>query len=210
MKDIPVFTTDNGVASLILKEIPVRALAYVKLVASQNPEALLGECVDFCRACGAEAVYASGDPCLTAFPLVTVLVEMCACGLEPTDAAVFPVTEQTIGKWRQIYNERMADVPNAAYMTTQDEKKFLEDGNCYFVHRGGKLLGIGKAGGDTIELVATAQPGAGRDVTLAMASVLPEDRVRLTVARENERAIRLYERLGFRAVSELSRWYKIF
>jgi GNAT superfamily N-acetyltransferase len=210
MKDIPMFTTDNGVASLVLKEIPVRSVAYVKLITSQNPEALLGECVDFCRACGAEAVFASGDPCLAAFPLVAVLIEMTASGLAQTDAAVFPVTEETVGRWRQIYNERMANVPNAAYMTAQDEKRFLGDGDCYFVHKAGTLLGIGKASGDTIELVAGVQPGAGQDVTLALASVLTEERVRLTVARENKRAVRLYERLGFSAVQEVSRWYKIF
>lgn len=209
MKDIPVFTTDNGVASLVLKEIPVRAVAYVKLVASQSPEALVEECVEFCRACGAETVYASGHPCLAEYPLQAVLVQMRASGLEQTDAAVFPVTEETAGRWRDIYNDRMSGVPNAAYMTKQDEKKFLKDGDCYFVHRDGRLLGIGKAGGDTVELVASVQPGAGRDVVLAMASVLTENSVKLTVARENERAVRLYEKLGFVAVGEVSRWYKI-
>ena len=31
MKDIPVFTTDFGVASLILKEIPYRGEAYIRI-----------------------------------------------------------------------------------------------------------------------------------------------------------------------------------
>ena len=31
MKDFPVFTTENGVASLILKEIPYRGEAYIHL-----------------------------------------------------------------------------------------------------------------------------------------------------------------------------------
>jgi len=211
MRDIPVFTTDHGVASLTLKEIPVRGIAYVKLLSSLEPEELLKECVEFCRACGAERIYASGDPCLENYPLVTVLVEMgCAPEeLEETDAAVFPVTEETVGQWCAICNVRMAEIPNAAYLMRQDEKKLLQDGDCYFVHRDGQLLGIGKASGDRIDLIASIRPGAGRDVVLAMAALLCGDSVKLTVAQENLRAVRLYRRLGFVVVGEVSRWYKI-
>ena len=62
MKDFPLFTTENGVASLILKEIPYRSEAYIVLRDARSAEALLRECADFCRACGAEKVYASGHP----------------------------------------------------------------------------------------------------------------------------------------------------
>ena len=41
MKDFPLFTTENGVASLILKEIPYRSEAYIILRDTQSPEALL-------------------------------------------------------------------------------------------------------------------------------------------------------------------------
>ena len=56
MKDFPVFTTENGVASLILKEIPYRGEAYIHLRDSQNPKTLLEECVSFCAACGADKI----------------------------------------------------------------------------------------------------------------------------------------------------------
>ena len=59
MKDFPVFTTENGAASLVLKEIPYKKEAYITLRASQAPQALLEECVSFCRACGAEKIYAT-------------------------------------------------------------------------------------------------------------------------------------------------------
>ena len=59
MKDFPVFTTENGVASLVLKEIPYRRCAYIILRDSLEPEALLAECISFCRACGAERVFAA-------------------------------------------------------------------------------------------------------------------------------------------------------
>lgn len=209
MKDIPAFTTENGVASLIMKQIPMQSIAYVKVLSSQCPELLLQECVEFCRACGAEKVYATGDCCLARFPPVSILVEMRCAEPEQTDASVFPVTEETVGRWRSIYNEKMANVPNAAAKTSADEKQILRDGDCYFVHADGQILGIGKASGDTIHVVASVKPGAGRDVVLAMASLLTEDCVRLIVARENVKAVNLYERLGFVVTGEVSRWYQI-
>ena len=53
MKDMPVFTTENGAASLILREIPYQQTAYVVLRDTLDPLALAGECADFCRVCGA-------------------------------------------------------------------------------------------------------------------------------------------------------------
>lgn len=211
MKDIPMFTTENGAASLVLREIPVRATAYVTIQASHSPQALIAECVDFCRVCGAQTVYASGDGCDGVYPVYTILVEMCreTENLRQTDAALFPVTEQTVARWREICNKRMEQVPNAAYLTAWDERSVLEDGDAYFVHRGGELLGVGKASGETVELVASVKPGTGEDVMLALLSALSGQTARVVVAQENSRAISLYQKLGFTAVREVSRWYKI-
>ena len=57
MKDFPMFTTQYGVASLVLREIPTRGEAYITVRSSQDTEKLLEECVSFCRACGAEKIY---------------------------------------------------------------------------------------------------------------------------------------------------------
>ena len=53
------------------------------------------------------------------------------------------------------------------------------------------------------------QPGAGADVVRALAHGLSEDTVTIEVASTNEKALKLYERLGFVPVAELSRWYEI-
>ena len=211
MKDMPMFTTEYGVASLFLREIPFRGRAHIKIQSSLDPEKLLEECIGFCKACGAEWIDAAGHEYLEKYPLITALWAMqCPrASIPDTDACLFPMTEDTMQKWLDICNERMADVPNAACMTKQDEKKFLADGDCYFVHRDGKLLGIGKASEDTLHMIASVQRGSGRDVVLAMASLLTGDLIKLTVAKENSRAVALYESLGFIAVREVSRWYKI-
>lgn len=211
MKDIPVFSTEHGVASLALREISARGVAYVKLQASAEPERFLRECVDFCRACGAEVIFASGNECPPTYPCAATLVQMQRPieGIEEVDVSVFPVTEETVSRWREFYNERMADVPNASYMTAMDEKKYLADGDCYYIHRDGQLLGIGKASGDTIHALASVKPGAGESVLLALMSVLTGNTVKLTVANENTKAVALYERMGFVSVREEARWYRI-
>lgn len=211
MRDFPVFTTEYGVASLFLREIPYRGRAHIKLQSTQEPDKLLEECIAFCRMCGAEWIDAAGHEYLKKYPLITAIVAM-QCDRQDigqSDACLFPVTEQTLQRWLDIYNERMADIPNAAYMDSRDGRKLLEDGDGYFVHRDGQLLGIGKAKDDFIDTVISVQPGAGQTVVQALCSALQSDRVRLWVASANTRAVRLYERMGFLTVGQISHWYRV-
>ena len=211
MRDIPMFTTEYGIASLALGQVPYTATAYIRLQATEEPEKLLQECVGFCRACGAEIFYATGDPWLEQLPLHTTVVEMrcSAASLPQTEACLFPVVPETLETWRNIYNDKMKAVPNAAYLSQRDAKKLPEEGSCYFVHKDGLLLGIGKAAQGKIDAVAAVQKGAGRDVVLALCSLFPEETISLEVASTNEKAVRLYESLGFIPVVETSRWYRV-
>lgn len=210
MRDFPIFTTQYGVASLVLKEIPYRGIAYIKLLDSLEPEKLLEECMDFCRAVGARRIYAAGHPCLEAYPLHTAIVMMEGTVMPQTDAVCVPVTAQSLERWQQIYNQKMEGVPNASYMDSRDTRQLLDDGSGYFIFRSEALLGIGKAAGDTIEAVASVLTGAGKDIVAALWNMLNCTPVRLQVATENARAVRLYERLGFEKKEEISRWYQIF
>lgn len=211
MKDIPIFNTEYGVASLVLKEIPYQETAYIIIRDSLEPEKLLGECVGFCRACGAEKIYATGHTILGNRPLLTAIWEMRrdTAGIPDTDAAIWPVQEQTLGQWRQIYNQKVVSVPNGAWMTEADGKQMLQKGDGYFVHRGDELLGIGRASGEMIDWVASVKPVAGRDVVCALSHALTGDVAVLTVASGNNKAVRLYESLGFIRSKEISRWYYV-
>lgn len=211
MKDFPVFTTEYGVASLTLRDIPYLQNAYIVIQDSLEPEKLLAECVSFCRACGAERIYAKEHKILEGCPLHTVLYEMrCdASSLADTEAALWPVQEQTLEQWRMLYNEKVRYVPNGAWMTIRDAQKMLEKGEGYFIHRDRTLLGIGKLGGNCIDWVASVLPGAGRDVVTALARGTMSDTVSLIVASSNEKALRLYEELGFIKTREISRWYRV-
>ena len=56
MKDFPMFTTEFGIASLILREIPYRGEAFILIQDTQQPEELLAVCISFCQICGAEKI----------------------------------------------------------------------------------------------------------------------------------------------------------
>lgn len=211
MKDFPVFSTQYGVASLTLKQIPYTGRAYITIQDSADPDALLKHCCDFCQAVGAETVFASGHSCLESYPLHTKIVLM-RCQrelLEDTDAALFPVQKKTLEQFRGIYNGAMKDIANAAYMTAADSEKVLTEGNGYFIHRDHELLGIGIAGGERINAIVSLVSGCGRDVLLALNRALSGDCAEVEVATANIRAVRFYEKLGFVRCREISRWYKI-
>lgn len=212
MRDFPVFDTQNGVGSLILKEIPYRGVAYIQIQSASDPEAFLAECVDFCKLAGAQQILAAGHDCLTRYPEHTQIWEMriCAESLPDTDASVFPVTEKTAARWQELYNEKMKNIPNSAYMTNRDMQKLLAEGGGYFVHRNEKLLGLGKASGDRIDAVISMEKGAGKTVVAALSHGLTADVITLQVASANEKAVRLYDRMGFIKGKIVSTWYRVF
>lgn len=211
MKDFPVFPTSHGAASLTLKEIPYRREAYIKIQSTQEPELLLEECIGFCTACGAERIYASGHDFLEQFPLHTSVYQMKGCLFlsEEEIPSMFPVTEATVSKWREIYNDKMQRVDNASTLEARDESEILRSGGAYFVHRSGELLGIGWLVEDKLAALAAVKPGSGEMVCKAMQSLIPQQTITLEVASTNQKAIRLYERLGFLKTEELSRWYRV-
>ena len=214
MKDIPMFTTEFGVASLSLSEVPYRKEAYIRVrsVSDGKLTDLLTECIGFCRAVGAETVYASESDELTGYPLKTAVLEMQGDALVDWQKVehIFPVTEQTVSRWREITNSRMADVDCAMTLTAMDEKRIISSGGAYFIHHDGELLGTGWMEDEKLLMLCGVKPGVGERILHTLMSLSEGGRIRLEVASTNERAIRLYEKCGFLKVSELNRWYRVF
>ena len=94
-------------------------------------------------------------------------------------------------------------------MTGRDEKTILESGGAYFVHDNGNLLGIGWLEDTKLLAVASVVPGAGQRVVRTLMTLVEGADMTLEVASTNERAIRLYEKLGFFKTAERSRWYRV-
>jgi len=211
MRDFPLFPTEYGIASLILREIPYRGEAFVIIQDTRQPEELLRECISFCRACGAEKIYAKGHDILETYPLHCVVYEM--RGAVQVDESkvenLWPVTEETIGQWRAFLNEKLRPLDNSGTLVKKGEQEILESGGAYFVHHQGELLGAGWLVGNELRLVAAAKPGAGDRVCHTLFSLIPDGEVRLDVVSTNSRAIHLYEKLGLLVTAEISRWYEV-
>jgi len=210
VQDIPLFNTENGIASLRLKEIPFFQTAYITIQSTLEERKLLDDCVGLCKAAGAERIYATclkkaeyGDP------INIIRMARDLSSQEETDAMLFPVQQETLPLWREIYNQKMRSVTGAAYMNDAMARQLLAEKSGYFVHRNRELIGIGTACDDKITVVASVQKGAGKDVVNALLSALTNDRAIIEVAADNLKAIELYSSLGFVATGIVTSWYKI-
>ena len=209
MKNLPVFTTENGVSSLTLQQIPYRGTAYIQ-VQSAEPDGLqahIRECAEFCRMAGAERIYVSGSG---KEPDVKILELRGVPNLDFDKVQnIFPVTEQTVSAWRNIVNERLKGVDLAGYLEARDEAEILQSGGAYFVHSSGELLGVGWLQEGTLKILAGVRPGAGEQVAQTILSVTPGESIRIEVASTNGKALHLYEKLGFLPVAVLEEWSQI-
>lgn len=209
MKDIGLFPTEYGVASLILREIPYRREAYIRVqsVLDGGLTSLLKECAGFCRACGAKKILWTGVETEDEPAMVVLKMQGLARVNGELVEQLFPVTEKTASRWRQIYNEKMRSVPQAMTLSFTDERELTEAGGAYFIHHDGELLGIGWLDGTHLLAIASCQPGAGERVVHTLMSLIEGRNMTLEVANRNQKAISLYERLGFVATGIISKWY---
>ena len=210
MRDFPMFTMEYGVASLILREVPYREEAYIIIQSTEQPEELLKECVSFCRAVGAEKIYARGHEIVESYPLHCAVYEM--RGSIPVDECkvenLWPVTKENIGSWRDFLNGKLRHIDNAGTLEQKGEQEILDLGGAYFVHRAGELLGAGWLVDDELKLIA-AEKGMGERVLHSLLSVTEPEQIWLHVVSTNGRAIRFYEKMGMIKTAELRRWYRV-
>jgi len=213
MRDFPIFETEYGVSSLALREIPYRNEAYIHIRAVQEGKEAehLRECISFCRMAGAERIFAAGSG-LETYPVYTAVLEMRgSVRFEPEMVEnLFPVTEATVSRWREIHNRAMAGVDNGGTLEKRDEDEILKSGGAYFIHKNGGILGIGWIADNRLLAVAAVERGAGERIMHTLMSIIREEAMTLEVASTNHRALRLYERLGFAATGERIRWHWVW
>lgn len=210
MKDIPVFTTENGAAALSLQQIPYSGIAHITIHSTEAFPMFLQECVEFCRAVGAKKILACGHKALAPYPVYTQILsmQMQVTG-DIADACLFPVTESSLEEWMRIYNDAMRGVPNAAILSKKMANDLLARKVAYYVHENGDLLGIGAVEDDTVLAVASCVKGAGERIMMALCSAVNGDTVRVEVAENNIPAMRLYQRMGFVPTGILKIWYDV-
>ena len=196
MKDIPVFSCPDGIATLILREVPFRGEGYILVRGVFGTlEGLLAECAGFCRAAGAERLFAAGEADFSGYPAAIRILGRSAprASLLPAPEAVrlMPVTEETAAVW------------------AAEERALAAGGEALWIWDGAERIGLGRVRGSELLAVAALLPGAGERCVRALAARCTGPEVRLTCAEENGRAMRLYDRLGFSRGAEERVWFSI-
>ena len=214
MKDIPVFTAANGIATLVLKEIPHCGRAYVLIRAVwTDAAALLEECRGFCRACGAEEIYASWDTEeLPAAPAYDLLEMTCRKADLPQPTAPVQLVElcpENGPQYLEIYNRCFHNLPGAATYGNQDLQRLYGEELAYLAVVDNQFAGVAEISKDTLEGIGVLPEhrGLGYNLALAVLDRIPSVNLHLKVANTNERALALYTRLGFRVQAVVRRWY---
>ena len=211
MRDIPLFTTENGVSSLLLKKIPYTKEAFVHIRDSQSCMELIKECKDICRMAGAEEIYATGHDGLTIYPehCAVIRYKAMADSFPETEAIAAPISLEQMPWWRQVYNQKMAHVPTAAILSEAEVEKLIAESKAYCIYKACSAVGIGVAYDGEVQAVASIAPGGGWDCVIALSKCLNCSEISLSVASTNLKAIDLYNRLGFMKMETEALWYKI-
>ena len=200
MKDFPLFPCSNGMASLILCEIPHRGDAYIFIRSLHGSlTGLLQECGNFCRTAGAENIYVCGECDLSHLPVYAHLTERSLPKSQlPQSSARAELTEAP--QWAELYNRR--------FRTVQSAKTYLRTPrNAYFIYDGEERIGLGQLIDDELAAVASLQKGRGRDCVCALSREIRQEQIKLLCAEENLPATKLYDSMGFSRDRILRIWY---
>lgn len=219
MNNIPVFTSQGGTATLILREIPVSQRAYILLrtVLPGMAENLVAECASFCKMCGAEQIFASwadGDlPFLSpAYDIYLLHVSKSALP-EGKPVQLVPMTPENDAIYQRIYNRCFSHVSHAAsYDRGQIARIYREHQRAFLaLDEKDRPYGIGELHGDELAAIAVLpnHRGTGTDLAISLLQLCPGEDLKVTVASDNEAAMHLYEKLGFHLSGVDSKWFRV-
>ena len=213
MKDIPVFTGAHGVATLVLRQIPWSGTAYVLVRAIwDDAKGFLEECLGFCRACGAQKVYATNGmeelPLPHAYDMCTFSMEKTALPKGETLEAEL-LTGENQKDFLSVYDTCFRTLPNAAAYEEKTLHTMIQEQTAFLYRRCGvpaAIAQISKQGLETIG-VLPAFRGLGYPLALTVLPMVPNLTLHLKTISVNHSALELYRRLGFKPAGTESRWW---
>ena len=206
MKDIPIFTGENGVATLILREIPHQQRAYVMLRTVWRLQPFLAECRDFCRMAGAESVYVTGQEDLSNLPFVHAM-ERWTCRradlpplAEPVELT--PLDDGNRETFRTIYNRLFAQIPNAATCTPQEVERIQREERAALAVVDGQAAGLAQWTDGRLEAIGVEPEfrGLGYRLALTVLHRMTTETVELQVSSANQRAVGAVPAIGLHKV----------
>ena len=219
MNNIPLFPSQGGTATLILREIPHKKTAYIILqsVVEQKLSTMIRECAAFCRGCGAEICFVSAADHDLAIPLkksheirrmAADKSQLPSC---ETPFRLVPITPDNDSIYQRIYNLCFTEVSNSLTYDRAQIKRIYDSG-----HRGFLALteedvpcGMGELHGNELAAVALLPQyrGRGKDLTLSLLALCEGPEITLTVSTDNTAALKVYTALGFVDSGLESAWH---
>ena len=217
MKNIPLFTSSYGLATLILREIAWNGRAYVLVRSVWNDRAaeLLDECRQFCRAVGAEEIYACWDteelPADHAYDMIDMTCLKADLPAPRKPVELEQVTPDTAEAYLRIYNQCFRDVPSAASYDRNSLQPLYGEDLAWLAKADGQYAAVTEISKEGLEGIAVLPEfrGLGYDLAATVMQMVPSLTVKLKVASTNARARALYTRLGFTEAGISRRWYQI-
>lgn len=218
MNNIPVFMSQGGTATLILREIPYKQTAYVLLqtVIPENLPQMVAECAAFCRECGAkQCALSSRDDAISLGPepdyaIYQMQAEKAALPAFVSPFTLTPLAPDNEDLYISLYNRCFREVTNAVtYDRSHIQRIYREQQQAFLALLDGVPCGMGELHGNELAAVGLLPEyrGQGRELALALLEKCPGPELTLTVASDNPRAMALYEKLGFRISGTESKWY---
>lgn len=217
MKDIPIFTGQFGIATLILREIPHQGGAYVMVRSAKEGhlQAFLEECRTFCVLAGAQWVLATADEPLDFLPHVHDMLELrCPRSqlpppVKPVDTV--PLTAENGEEFLRCHRQLFRTIPNAATYTQADLQRILEQDQACLAMVRGQTAGIAQWNDGELCAIGVLPEyrGLGHRLALTVFQRMTAETVTLRVSSSNAPALRLYQKLGFDRSRVLSRWYAL-
>ena len=216
MKNIPVFMSPAGTATLILQEIPRSGRAFILLqtIVPEGLQQLTADAKKFCQDCGAKEIFISNAreklPFSPAYDILilTVQKDSLPAGRPVT---LQPLSQENAELYISIYNRCFEGISHAvSYDRSQIRRIKAQDQQAFIAcSADGSPAGIGELHGNELAAVAVLPEyrGMGKALTLSLLALCPGPEIILTVASDNQRALGLYEKLEFHVKEIESRWY---
>lgn len=217
MNNIPVYLSQWGTATLILREIPYKKVAYILLRTVTELEPLVQDCAAFCRECGAADCFVAATdsaPPLPGTPDYTLLCMTAEKAALPPLEQPFhlePLRPDNEDLYISLYNRCFQAVSNAAtYDRKEVQRVYRERQQGFLAYLEGTPCGMGELHGNELAAVGLLPEyrGMGKALTRALLDRCPGPELRLTVVSNNARALALYKKLGFQVDSVVSQWYR--
>ena len=218
MNNIPLFLGQSGTATLILREIPVSGRAYI-LLRTVQPGCLcqlLAECRDFCVQWGAKRCFAAREGTSLPLPHAYDILKMTARKEllpSPPGIELIPLCPDNEKDYGRIYNRCFLHVSHAgSYDRKQLQRIYAQEQQAFLAPEpDGSFYGIGELHGNELAAVGVLPEhrGKGTALTLELLSRCPGPELSLTVASDNEKALRLYRKLGFSVSETESSWFEL-